>query len=111
MRQQYEDRGMLKCRGLILSEHAELLKQDKQKRQKEVPPLYLDEQQLEEMQRIVMESYYEQKPVVVQVNTFGLPYIEGTGVVTSPQSENGRLFLSDGSHCIKDIVSIKFADS
>ncbi|WP_046180338.1 YolD-like family protein [Domibacillus tundrae] len=88
---------------------AEQLKVDNEKRQKEAP-LYLDEQALEKMQRIVMESYHEQKEVELQINTFRLLYIEGCGIVKSLNPEGGRLYLTDGSYCIKDIVTIKFAD-
>ena len=110
MKKLYPDRGMLKWRGLILAEHAEQMKLENEKREKEAPPLYLAEQALEEMQRIVMESYHEQKEIELQVNTFGLPYIEGRGIMKSLNPEGGRLYLTDGSYCIKDIVSIRLAD-
>ncbi|MCI2256139.1 YolD-like family protein [Domibacillus sp. PGB-M46] len=45
------------------------------KRRKRSAPLYLDEQALEEIQRIVMESYHEQRMIELQVTTFGLSYI------------------------------------
>ncbi|WP_251272136.1 YolD-like family protein [Domibacillus indicus] len=53
----------------------------KRKEEKEAPPLYLDKQVLDEMQRIVMESYYEQRVIELQVNTFGIPHVEGKGIV------------------------------
>ncbi len=37
MKKLYEDRGMLKCRGLILAEHAEQNKLESEKREKEAP--------------------------------------------------------------------------
>ncbi|MCP3764662.1 YolD-like family protein [Domibacillus sp. A3M-37] len=111
MKKLYEDRGMIKWQGLMLAEHGEQIKLENEKREKETHPLYLDEQALEEMQRIVVESYHEQREVELQVNTFRLPYIEGFGVAKSLISpESGRLLLTDGSYCIKDILSIQLAD-
>lgn len=83
MKKLYEDRGMLKWRGLILSKHTDMCAELKQKEEKEAHPLYLDEQALEEMQQIIMESYHEKRVVELQLNTFGLPYIQGKGIITS----------------------------
>ncbi|MCM3789397.1 YolD-like family protein [Domibacillus indicus] len=110
MKKLYPDRGMLKWRGLTLAEQTEMYAKLKREEEKEAPPLYLDEQALEEMQRIMMESYNEHRVIELQVNTFGLPYVEGKGIVTSLQPQNGRLLLTDGSYCVKDIVTIRFAD-
>lgn len=55
-------------------------------------------------------SNHEQRLIELQVNTFGLPYVEGKGIVTSLQPKNSRLLLTDGSNWVKDTVTIKFAD-
>ena len=45
VRKQYEDRGMLKGRGLILSEHAEMMKNEKSRIVRR--DIYFDDQQYE----------------------------------------------------------------
>ncbi|OAH57094.1 MULTISPECIES: YolD-like family protein [Bacillaceae] len=103
----YNDRKMLKWKGMLLSEHVEMIKMD----ETEKPPLFLDEQAAEEFNRMVSESYHLSKPIFIEVNTFGLPYIEATGIVQSLNSHNGRLILiGKGMFCLKDIVSIRFVE-
>lgn len=107
MRKLYPDRGMVKWQGFLLAEHSEQL----HTKETEAFPLYLDEQALEEFNRLVFQSFHFKKPVIVQVNTFGLPYIEGTGIVKSLYPLNGRLELAgSGSFCMKDIVSIRLLE-
>lgn len=107
MKRLYPDRGMIKWQGFLLSEHNEQLQQTSN----EAPPLFLDEQALEEMNQLVLESYHLKKPVSIEVNTFGLPYIQGSGVVKSLHPADGRIELTgSGSYCIKDIVSICFQE-
>ncbi len=108
MKKLYKDRGMLKWQGFLLAEHSEQL----QTKNTEAAPLYLDEQALEEFNQLVCESYHLKKPISIQVNTFGLPYIEGTGIVKFLPPVNGRLELKgSGSFCMKDIVSVRLAEN
>ncbi|OXS74218.1 hypothetical protein B1B05_17235 [Domibacillus enclensis] len=69
VRKQYEDRGMLKWRGLILSEHAEMMKNEKSRIVRR--DIYFDDQQYEEMNRIATISIHLKKEVVFELNTFG----------------------------------------
>ncbi|WP_242237786.1 hypothetical protein [Domibacillus sp. PGB-M46] len=62
------------------------------------------------MQQVVTESYLEQRLIELQVNTFGLPYVEGKKIVTSIPPKNSGLLLTDSFHWLKDIITIKFAD-
>jgi hypothetical protein len=75
----YNDRKMLKYTSFLLSEHTEMLKQT----EPEKPPIFLDEQAIEEFNRLVYDSFHLQQPVFIEVNTFGLPYIEAAGIVKS----------------------------
>jgi hypothetical protein len=85
----YNDWKMLKWQGMLLSEHAEMMKME----ETEKPPLFLDEQTAEAFNRMVNESYHQSKPIFIEVNTFGLPYIEATGIVKSLNSHSGHLAL------------------
>lgn len=104
----YPDRGMLKWRGLILAEHADLIKEEfKNEKIEKKKRLHedFDEQEQDIYNRIIYTSFSCQIPVRVEVQTFDEP-IFGYGIVQNLNSFNGRLELEDGSYCIKDIVSL-----
>lgn len=69
MKKLYNDRGMMKWQGLILSEHAEMLEREKSKPVK--AEILFDEQQLEEFDRIILSSLHLEREVVFKMNTFG----------------------------------------
>ena len=108
MRMLYPDRKMLKWRGLILAEHAEIIKEqfksEKIERKKRLHEDF-DAQEHDIYNRIIYTSFTCQIPVRVEVQTFDESTF-GYGIVQSLNSFNGRLELEDGSYCIKDIVAL-----
>ena len=69
MKKLYNDRGMMKWQGLILSEHVEMMEREKSKPVK--AGILFDEQQLEEFDRMIQRSLHLEREVVFKVNTFG----------------------------------------
>ena len=69
MKKLYNDRGMMKWQGLILSEHVEMMEREKSKPVK--ADILFDEQQLEEFDRMIQRSLHLEREVVFKVNTFG----------------------------------------
>lgn len=110
----YPDRKLLKWQGLLLTEHREQIKQKLRVEANEAPPLFLDEQAVEEFNQIAAESFHTKRIVKVEVNTFGLPFIEAQGIVSSLDRTSGSLKLTGkdgGIFSLKDIVTIHFVEA
>ncbi|MCP3763645.1 YolD-like family protein [Domibacillus sp. A3M-37] len=69
MRKLYPDRGMLKWKGLILFEHADMMNAEKNKMERR--EILFDEQRNEEFNRIIHLSIHLKKDVIFELNTFG----------------------------------------
>lgn len=114
MRKQYPDRGMLKWKGLILSEHAEMMKAEKNKRERR--DIHLDEQQYEEFNRMVQVSIHLKKEVILELNTFGDDHLmKVNGVVSECCLHPGqkpyiKLNGLSSRFLIDEIVSMKLVE-
>ncbi|MFL0364584.1 MULTISPECIES: hypothetical protein [Pseudobacillus] len=103
----YNDRKMMKWRGLLLSEHSEEL----QKKDILKEAHYIDEQEKEQFNRIVEESFHLKVPITVRLNTFGRPYFNVIGIVESLVDKNYLHLSGTGKIPIADIVSIDLASN
>ncbi|MCM3790519.1 YolD-like family protein [Domibacillus indicus] len=113
MKKLYQDRGMMKWQGLILSEHAEMISREKNKPVKR--ELLFDEQQLEEFDQLIHSSIHLEKEIVFELNTFGddsLLKVSG-GVSECSQLPGQQPYFKlkgyNSTFRLDEIVSISFA--
>jgi hypothetical protein len=108
----YNDRKMLKWQGFLLSEHVEQLKKLKIEKKN----VTYDEQAKELFDRVLHTSIQTGKEVVLEMDTFGEPYLEVKGVVksfTRTGRKDGYIKLEgySSNFWMDEIVSIDFAES
>jgi len=94
----YPDRCMLKWRGMLLSDHSEMMLDNNMERTMQKTIIEYDEQEKERFDQIILTSLGTNKQVTFTINKKNTPYYTEQGVVTA--IKKNMIFLESNGNTI-----------